>query len=119
MVVCWFGSGCVEEFVSFWRAKVWRFPSFLQSLPVDITAKRADYASLDSLGFTIALATIAALNTRGQTPQPSGSPIDITMPPLIAAIWSQDDDNVKRLLADGADPNATTGITVAGRDPPA
>lgn len=42
-----------------------------------------------------------------------------TVPPLIEAIWSQDGDAIKRLLADGADPNAKTTITLVGRDRPA
>lgn len=46
----------------------------------------------------------AIMVSRPQAAQP-----DDTIPPLVAAIWKQDLDAVRQLLADGADPTAVTG----------
>jgi Ankyrin repeats (3 copies)/Squalene-hopene cyclase C-terminal domain len=64
-------------------------------------------------------AVIDAISPPGQALQSQPSESSKAIPPLIEAIWSQDLEKVKQLLADGADPHATTGITVIGRDRPA
>ena len=67
----------------------------------------------------IALAVNAGISTRGHALQSPPFPSNEAIPPLIEAIWSQDVDRVKRLLADGADPEAKTTVTLIGRDRPA
>jgi Ankyrin repeats (3 copies)/Squalene-hopene cyclase C-terminal domain len=67
----------------------------------------------------VSLAVNTSSNTRGDTLQTPTPQVDRTVPPLIEAIWSQDIERVQRLLADGADPNATTNIAAVGRDRPA
>ena len=61
---------------------------------------------------TMAVCTLIALvvsahtimRSAPQTTQPADA-----IPPLVAAIWKQDLDAVKQILAEGADPNAQTG----------
>src|SRR5688572_10516822 len=69
---------------------------------------------LVALGFVSAL-SVSSVRTQDKQPSQSTEAI----PPLIAAIWSQDVERVKRLLAEGADPDAKTTITLVGRDRPA
>ena len=64
-------------------------------------------------------AVVGAISPPGHALQSQPSQSSEAIPPLIEAIWSQDVERVKRLLADGADPDAKTTITLVGRDRPA
>jgi Ankyrin repeats (3 copies)/Squalene-hopene cyclase C-terminal domain/Ankyrin repeat len=68
----------------------------------------------------IVVSLISGIRTFGHAQsQPSQS--SEAVPPLIEAIWSQDFEKVKKLLADGADPNARAtsdqGVTSGGDRP--
>jgi Squalene-hopene cyclase C-terminal domain/Ankyrin repeats (3 copies)/Ankyrin repeat len=71
------------------------------------------------LGIVISCAVVSGTDSPGQALQPQAPQPGEAIPPLIEAIWSQDVETVKQLLVDGADPNATTSITIVGRDRPA
>src|SRR5262245_31876886 len=70
----------------------------------------------------VSLAVSTSISTRGHALQAPTPQNDQTIPPLIEAIWSQDFEKVKQLLADGADPNAKASSgqgPTTGRDRPA
>ena len=67
-----------------------------------------------SLFVAIALAVNAGISTRGHALQSPPSQSGEAIPPLVEAIWTQDVEKVKQLLADGADPDAKTN-TVGSR----
>ena len=67
-----------------------------------------------SLLIALALAVNAGITTRGHALQSPPSQSGEAIPPLVEAIWTQDVEKVKQLLADGADPDAKTN-TVGSR----
>ena len=71
---------------------------------------------------TVSLAVQPAIDTPGHAFQPQPPQAGDTIPPLIQAIWSQDFEIVKQLLADGADPQVRTSSEqgrTSGRNRPA
>ena len=63
---------------------------------------------------TLSLAVQGGVDTRGHALQSPPSQSGEAIPPLVEAIWTQDVEKVKQLLADGADPDAKTN-TVGSR----
>ena len=59
------------------------------------------------LCIVIAVTVTGGISAR-QTLRPQPPQSNETIPPLVEAIWSQDLERVKQLLADGADPDAKT-----------
>ena len=74
------------------------------------------------LCIVISLTVNYGITTPGQALQPPLPQSGEAIPPLVEAIWNQDIEKVKQLLADGADPDAKTGSdqgATRGRDRPA
>src|SRR5215204_6448953 len=71
------------------------------------------------LSTVILVSLISGISAFGHALESQPSQSSEAIPRLIEAIWGQDLERVKRLLSDGADPDAKTTITIVGRDRPA